>query len=91
MICCGGDLARHNKLVRKVEAKMAARREIQYVSDETGKPVGVLVPIELWRQIESERETAYLLKSPAMKSRLLEAKKRKTGISLKDARSKLGI
>ncbi len=36
--------------------------EIQYISDESGKPVGVIVPIELWREIESERETAYLLK-----------------------------
>ena len=48
--------------------------EIQYVSDESGKPVGVIVPIELWREIESEKETAYLLKSENMKRRLLEAK-----------------
>ena len=33
--------------------------EIQYVSDEGGNPVGVIVPIELWREIESEKETAY--------------------------------
>jgi len=56
--------------------------EIQYISDETGNTVGVIVPIELWREIESERETAYLLKSENMKRRLLEAKDRQDGIPL---------
>jgi len=40
---------------------------------------------------EAERETAYLLKSEAMKARLLAAKNRTEGISLEDARAKLGI
>jgi PHD/YefM family antitoxin component YafN of YafNO toxin-antitoxin module len=65
--------------------------EIQYVSDESGNPVGVIVPIELWREIESEKETAYLLKSENMKRRLLEAKDRREGISLDEACEKLGI
>jgi PHD/YefM family antitoxin component YafN of YafNO toxin-antitoxin module len=65
--------------------------EIQYVSDESGNPVSVIVPIELWREIESEKETAYLLKSENMKRRLLEAKDRRTGIPFEDAREKLGI
>jgi antitoxin YefM len=65
--------------------------DIQFVSDADGKPVSVIVPIELWREIESERETAYLLKSEVMKRRLLEAKDRQDGISLEDARAKLGI
>ncbi len=65
--------------------------EIQYVSDENGKPVGVIVPIELWREIESERETAYLLKSEEMKRRLLEAKGREEGIPFDEACEKLGI
>jgi PHD/YefM family antitoxin component YafN of YafNO toxin-antitoxin module len=65
--------------------------DIQYVSDEKGNPVGVIVPIELWREIESERETAYLLKSEEMKRRLLEAKNREDGISLEEACEKLGI
>ena len=30
--------------------------EIQIVSDQNGEPTGVIVPIELWREIESERE-----------------------------------
>ncbi len=65
--------------------------EIQYVSDESGNPVGVIVPIELWREIESERETSYLLKSENMKRRLLEAKGREEGIPFDDACEKLGI
>jgi PHD/YefM family antitoxin component YafN of YafNO toxin-antitoxin module len=65
--------------------------EIQYVSDESGNPVGVIVPIELWREIESEKETAYLLKSENMKRRILEAKAREDGITFEDACEKLGI
>ena len=44
---------------------------IQYISDEEGNPTGVIIPIELWHEIISEHETAYLLKSEAMKQRLL--------------------
>jgi len=65
--------------------------EIQYVSDESGEATAVIVPIELWREIESEKETAYLLKSENMKRRLLEAKDRQTGIPFEAAREKLGI
>jgi PHD/YefM family antitoxin component YafN of YafNO toxin-antitoxin module len=65
--------------------------DIQYVSDAEGKPVGVLVPIDLWREIASERETAYLLKSDAMRQGLLEAKNRTEGISLEAARAQLGV
>jgi len=65
--------------------------EIQYVADEDGNTVAAIVPLELWREIESERETAYLLKSENMKRRLLEAKNRQEGISLDEACEKLGI
>ncbi|QUS60052.1 prevent-host-death protein [Synechocystis sp. PCC 7339] len=65
--------------------------EIQYVSDEAGRAVAVLVPIDLWQEIQSERETAYLLKSESMKNRLLEAKGRNTGFSLVEVNEKLGI
>jgi len=53
--------------------------------------MSVIVPIQLWREITSERETAYLLKSETMKKRLLEAKNRTGGISLDNARTQLGI
>ena len=65
------------------------RANIQYVSDEKGNPTSVIVPIELWREIQSEKETAYLLKSKIMKTRLLEAKKRREGIPFEVAREKL--
>jgi PHD/YefM family antitoxin component YafN of YafNO toxin-antitoxin module len=65
--------------------------EIQYVSDESGEPTAVIVPIELWREIESEKETAYLLKGENMRRRLLEAKERQTGIPFEEAGEKLGI
>ena len=65
--------------------------EIQYVSDESRNPTAVIVPIELWREIESEKETPYLLKSENMKRRLLEAKDHQTGIPFEEAREKLGI
>ncbi len=65
--------------------------QLQYVSDEQGNAVGIIVPIELWREIESERETAYLLRSATMKKHLLEAKARTEGISLEDASAQLGI
>ena len=62
-------------------AKSMANAEIQIVTNEAGEPTAVLVPIELWREIESERETAYLLKSETMKQRLLAARQRQDGIS----------
>ena len=65
--------------------------DIQYISDAKGNPVGVIVPIEIWQEIESEKETAYLTKSETMKQRLLEAKRRTTGISLEETIEKLGI
>lgn len=65
--------------------------EIQYVSDEEGNLTGVLVPIDLWREMSSERETAYLLKSEAMQRRLLEAAGRKEDTPFDEVREMLGI
>ena len=65
--------------------------DIQYVSDGTGHTISVIVPIELWREIEVERETAYLLRSETMKRRLLDAKNRQDGIPFEEACEKLGI
>jgi antitoxin YefM len=68
-----------------------ANTDIQIVSSESGEPTAVIVPIALWREIESERETAYLLKSETMKDRLLQAAQRQTGLSFEAAVEKLGI
>ena len=70
---------------------VATASQIQSVSDGDGKPVSVIVPIELWQELQSEKETAYLLNSATMRKRLLEAKERRGGISLEDARAQLGV
>ena len=65
--------------------------EVQYVSDEQGNLQSVIVPIELWREILAEKETAYLLSSETMKRRLFEAIQRQEGIPFDDALAQLGI
>ncbi len=64
---------------------------IQYILDEKGKPRGVIVPMRLWREIRSERETAYLLKTRANRKRLIKSKHRTEGIPFEVAREKLGV
>ncbi len=64
---------------------------IQYISDENNKVIGVIVPIGLWRELQSEKETAYLLKSKTMRQRLLDAKDREEGIPFDEACEKLGV
>jgi PHD/YefM family antitoxin component YafN of YafNO toxin-antitoxin module len=65
--------------------------EVQYITDSRNNITGVIVPIELWHELQSEKETAYLLKSEAMKERLLAARKRDSGVSFEEVREKLGI
>jgi hypothetical protein len=75
----------------KEEEVQMTQINLQYISDEKGVPTAVIVPIELWREIASEKETAYLLKSKRMKKRLFEAKNRRKGIPFEEALEKLGI
>jgi len=65
--------------------------DIQIVSNEAGEPTAVIVPIALWKEIASERETAYLLKSETMRQRLRIARERENGVSLDDAVAKLDL
>lgn len=65
--------------------------QIQYIADENNNITGVIVPIDLWREIQSEKGTAYLLKSETMKKRLSDAKNRKNGIPFDEACKKLGV
>lgn len=48
------------------------------------------MPIALWKDIASERETAYLLKSNAMRERLLAALERTTGVPADEVIPQLG-
>ena len=65
--------------------------DIQIVSNEAGEPTTVLVPIELWREMASERETAYLLGSETTRQRILAAAQRTAGLSLDAVVEKLGM
>ncbi len=64
---------------------------IQYISDENRNITGVIVPIDLWRELQAEKETAYLLKNETMKGRLLTAKNPKGDISFDEACERLGV
>lgn len=64
---------------------------LQYIMDEDGQPTSVIVPLDLWKEISAERETAYLLKSKHMRLRLLEAIEREEGVPLEKVRDELGI
>ena len=65
--------------------------DLKYISDDKGKQIAVIVPIEVWEELTSGDETSYLLQSETMRKRLLAAKNRQTGVSLEDAYEKLGI
>ena len=65
--------------------------DIQIVSNEAGEPTAVIVPIALWREIASERETAYLLKSETMRQRLLGSLESGNGMPFEDVVLKLGL
>ncbi len=65
--------------------------EIQIVSNESGQPTAVIVPIGISREMASERETDCLLKSENMKRRLLDALASRESIPFGDALVKLGI
>jgi hypothetical protein len=64
---------------------------MQYITDDLKNITGVIVPIDLWHELQSEKEKVYLLKSAVMKERLLEARKRDKGIPLVETCEKLGI
>lgn len=64
---------------------------VQYISDENNNVTGVIVPIDLWHELQAEKETAYLLESEAMRERLLKARKHKTGMPFEEVCEKLGI
>lgn len=65
--------------------------DIQYIADVQGNIQSVIVPIEVWKEIESEIETTYLLNSETMKKRLLESINREDGVSLEQVHERLGI
>lgn len=84
--------ARTGVLLRTLRGHRGEVNSLSFSSDGTTLVSGSMdSSVKLWREIASERETAYLLKSEAMKKRLLEAKNRSEGVSLEDVRAQLGI
>jgi hypothetical protein len=67
------------------------KSQVQYISDDQGEVTGVILPIQLWRDIVSELETQHLMKSDAMWQRLIEAKRRNEGIPFDTAVNQLGL
>jgi len=65
--------------------------QVQYISDKNNAITAVVVPIDLWHELQAEKETAYLLKSEVMRERLLAARQREVGMSLEEACEKLGV
>ncbi|MEZ4701219.1 MAG: hypothetical protein R2834_12855 [Rhodothermales bacterium] len=65
--------------------------DVQYISDEHGDLKGVILPIALWREILAEIETHHLLKSDAMRKRLLEARERQEGVPFETVLVQLGL
>lgn len=65
--------------------------EVKVVKNDQGEEIAGIVPIQLWREIESERETAYLMSTPANRQRLTEALIRTEGVSMDSVLWKLGV
>ncbi len=65
--------------------------DLRFLSNAAGDVTAVVVPIELWRELAPEAETLHLLKSKAMRDRLLAARGRDGGIPLEAAAVRVGI
>lgn len=72
---------------------------IQYIVNDAGDPVSVVVPIGEWQtlmerlqEVEPERnDTEYLLSNPAMKERLLAAMQSTERMSWDEVKDALGL
>jgi len=65
--------------------------EFQYITDNMGIPIAVILPINEWERINKQDETLYINSSKIMVQRLNEARERNTGFSLKEVNEILGI
>jgi hypothetical protein len=66
-------------------------QSIRYLSDADGRPEAAVVPIELWREIESDFETRRILENPAMVEHLQQSAASTERIPLSEAMRRLGI
>ena len=63
--------------------------QIQYVNDENDWVMVVIGPIDLWREIQSEKRNCLSAEKPNNEKRLLEAKNRMETIPFDEACKKL--
>lgn len=72
---------------------------VQYITDAKGRKKAAVVPIAEWEQVlaaleaheGSEKETAHLLSTEAMRKRFAAARKRTGGKTLEEVRDALGL
>jgi hypothetical protein len=74
-----------------LSVNLGAELDLQTIVDAHGRITSVVVPIEAWHEIASEIETHHLLRSPAMRERLVAALTREGGASLGEAMERLGV
>ena len=60
---------------------MTTATEVQTASDAEGNAVAVIVPIDVWRRMQSESATAPGQKSESLQQRLLGARRRDASVS----------
>jgi hypothetical protein len=70
---------------------VASLAEIAYVSDAEGNTVGVIVPMELWREIESERGNRLLVEERNDEAAVAGGEGATGGTSLEEACAELGV
>lgn len=65
--------------------------KLKQVVDADGKSVAVVVPIELWREITSALETAYLQDDPVLMERVRNPSAPEQGIPLEQVVRRAGL
>src|SRR5690625_580387 len=59
--------------------------ELQFLSDHEGSVQSVVVPIDLWHQLNARVETFYISQNPVWYARIREAMTRGTGIAFDES------
>lgn len=65
--------------------------KLSVVSDANGKPTAVMVPIDVWREIESELETQYISKDAVLMQRIRAARQSSDFTPLETVRQNLQL
>jgi len=63
----------------------------QYITNNSGEIKSVILPIEIWNQLNCEDETDFLLQSEVNTKRLLEAVERNDNFTLSDVYERIGL